>query len=158
MTSRRFDALLTLTVNGQTYTIDAEPNMPLLWLLRDLLGLTGTKYGCGIGLCGICTVHIDGQPRRSCITFVRNLASGQITTIEGLSPDGNHPLQQAWLDENVMQCGYCQTGQIMTAVSLLTGNPNPTDAEIDRAMADVLCRCGTYQRIRQAIRRAAEGM
>jgi len=150
--------LLTLTVNGQTYPTEADPAMPLLWVLRDLLGLTGTKYGCGIGLCGACTVHIDGQPRRSCITSVGGLAGSQITTIEGLSPDGSHPLQQAWLEENVTQCGYCQPGQIMTAVSLLTTNPNPTDAEIERAMADVLCRCGTYQRIRQAIRRVAEEM
>lgn len=151
-------ALLTLTVNGQTYTTEADPAMPLLWLLRDLFGLTGTKYGCGIGLCGACTVHIDGQPRRSCITSVGDLPGRQIATIEGLSPDGSHPLQRAWLEEQVTQCGYCQPGQIMTAVSLLTTNPNPTDAEIDSAMADVLCRCGTYQRIRQAIRRAAEEM
>lgn len=151
-------ALLTLTVNGQTYTTDADPAMPLLWVLRDLLGFTGTKYGCGIGLCGSCTVLIDGQPQRSCTVSIGNLAGGQITTIEGLSPDGRHPLQQAWLDEHVTQCGYCQPGQIMTAVALLTSTPNPTDAEIDSAMAGALCRCGTYQRIRQAIRRAAEEM
>ena len=151
-------ALLTLAVNGQTFTIEAEPDMPLLWLLRDLLGLTGTKYGCGIGLCGTCTVHVDGEPRRSCVLPAGGLVGSQITTIEGLSPDGSHPLQKAWLAENVTQCGYCQPGQIMTAVSLLATNPNPTDAEIDSVMTSVLCRCGTYQRIRQAIRQAAEEM
>lgn len=129
--------------------------MPLLWLLRDQLGLTGAKYGCGIGLCGSCTVHVDGQPRRSCVTTVGSLAGNEITTIEGLSSDGRHLLQRIWQDENVTQCGYCQPGQIMTAVSLLNAIPNPTDAEIDSAMATVLCRCGTYQRIRRAIRRAS---
>ncbi len=150
--------MLTLTVNGQTHTVDADPAMPLLWLLRDLLGFTGTKYGCGIGLCGICTVHVDGQPQRSCISPVGALAGSQITTIEGLSPDGSHPVQRAWLEEQVTQCGYCQPGQIMTAVSLIATIPNPSDAEIDSAMTHVLCRCGTYQRIRQAVRRAAEEM
>lgn len=147
--------LLTLTVNGQNFTFDVDPAMPLLWLLRDQLGLTGAKYGCGIGLCGSCTVHVDGQPRRSCVTTVGSLAGNEITTIEGLSSDGRHLLQRIWQDENVTQCGYCQPGQIMTAVSLLNAIPNPTDAEIDSAMATVLCRCGTYQRIRRAIRRAS---
>lgn len=145
-----------LQVNGQAYTVDAEAQMPLLWVLRDLLGLTGTKFSCGMGLCGSCTVLIDGEPTRSCTTLVENAAGKNITTIEGLSPDGSHPLQKAWLDENVTQCGYCQPGQIMNAAALLQKNPHPSDADIDTAMSDVLCRCGTYQRIRKAIHRAAE--
>lgn len=145
-----------LQVNGQAYTVDAEAQMPLLWVLRDLLGLTGTKFSCGMGLCGSCTVLIDGEPTRSCVTLVENAAGKNITTIEGLSPDGSHPLQKAWLDENVTQCGYCQPGQIMNAAALLQKNPHPSDADIDTAMSDVLCRCGTYQRIRKAIHRAAE--
>lgn len=145
-----------LQVNGQAYPVDAEAQMPLLWVLRDLLGLTGTKFSCGMGLCGSCTVLIDGEPTRSCVTLVENAAGKTITTIEGLSPDGTHPLQKAWLEEHVTQCGYCQPGQIMNAAALLQKNPHPSDADIDNAMSDVLCRCGTYQRIRKAIHRAAE--
>jgi aerobic-type carbon monoxide dehydrogenase small subunit (CoxS/CutS family) len=145
-----------LQVNGQAHTVEAEAKMPLLWVLRDLLGLTGTKFSCGMGLCGSCTVLIDGEPTRSCVTLVENVAGKTITTIEGLSPDGSHPLQKAWLEEHVTQCGYCQPGQIMNAAALLQKNPHPTDADIDHAMSDVLCRCGTYQRIRTAIHRAAE--
>ncbi len=150
--------MFALNVNGQIYEVDSDPNMPLLWVLRDRLGLIGTKYGCGIGRCGSCTVHIDGEPRRSCLIPAGELADSLITTIEGLSPDGTHPLQQAWLEESVSQCGYCQPGQLMTAAALLANTTNPTDADIDRAMAGVLCRCGTYQRIRQAILRAVEEM
>jgi aerobic-type carbon monoxide dehydrogenase small subunit (CoxS/CutS family) len=145
-----------LLVNGQAYTVEAEAQMPLLWVLRDLLGLTGTKFSCGMGLCGSCTVLIDGEPTRSCVTPAQNAAGKTITTIEGLSPDGSHPLQEAWLEEHVTQCGYCQPGQIMNAAALLQKNPHPSDADIDNAMSDVLCRCGTYQRIRKAIHRAAE--
>jgi aerobic-type carbon monoxide dehydrogenase small subunit (CoxS/CutS family) len=132
--------------------------MPLLWVLRDLLGLTGTKFSCGMGLCGSCTVLIDGEPTRSCITQVEDVTGKHITTIEGLSPDGSHPLQKAWIDGHVTQCGYCQPGQIMSAAALLQKNPHPTDEDIDSALGDVLCRCGTYQRIRKAIHRAAEEM
>ncbi len=142
-----------LRVNGEEHTVDAPAEMPLLWVLRDLLGLTGTKYGCGIGLCGACTVHIDGAAVRSCITTV-SAVSGSVTTIEGLSPGGDHPLQRAWLEENVPQCGYCQPGQIMTAAALLNAHPQPSDTQIDNTMSTVLCRCGTYQRIRAAITRA----
>jgi len=145
-----------LQVNGQAYTVEAEAQMPLLWVLRDLLGLTGTKFSCGAGLCGSCTVLIDGEPTRSCITLVESAAGKDIMTIEGLSPDVSHPLQEAWLAEHVSQCGYCQPGQIMSAAALLQQHPHPTDVEIDTAMGDVLCRCGTYQRIRKAIHRAAE--
>jgi aerobic-type carbon monoxide dehydrogenase small subunit (CoxS/CutS family) len=145
-----------LQINGQPYTLEAEAEMPLLWVLRDLLGLTGTKFSCGMGLCGSCTVLIDGEPRRSCVTHVENATGRSITTIEGLSPDGSHPLQKSWIEEHVTQCGYCQPGQIMNAAALLQKNPHPTDADIDAAMGDVLCRCGTYQRIRKAIHRAAE--
>ena len=145
-----------LKINGQTYPVEAEAEMPLLWVLRDLLGLTGTKYSCGMGLCGSCTVLIDGEPTRSCVTPVANVIGKTILTIEGLSPDGSHPLQKAWMDEHVSQCGYCQPGQIMNAAALLEKNPTPTDEDIDRAMHDVLCRCGTYQRIRKAIHRAAQ--
>ncbi len=148
--------MLTLTVNGQEYHVDAAPDMPLLWALRDILDLTGTKYSCGIGICGSCTIHVDGEAQRSCVVSVADVASRQITTIEGLSSNDRHPIQQAWLDENVSQCGYCQPGQIMTAVSLLNQNPTPTDGDIDEAMSATLCRCGTYQRIRRAIHRAAE--
>jgi isoquinoline 1-oxidoreductase subunit alpha len=148
-------ASFELLVNGQSYTVEVERQMPLLWVLRDLLGLTGTKFGCGMGLCGSCTVLIDDKPARSCITSVENAAGKNILTIEGLSPDGSHPLQKAWIDEHVTQCGYCQPGQIMNAAALLKKNPKPTDADIDSAMGDVLCRCGTYQRIRSAIHRAA---
>lgn len=145
-----------LQINGQGYTVEAEAQMPLLWVLRDLLGLTGTKFSCGLGLCGSCTVLIDGEPERSCITPVETAAGKGITTIEGLSPEVSHPLQEAWLAENVSQCGYCQPGQIMNAAVLLQKNPDPSDAQIDAAMSDVLCRCGTYQRIRKAIHRAAQ--
>jgi len=149
---------ITLRVNGQEHTVDVSPDTPLLWVLRDTLGLTGTKYGCGIGLCGTCTVHLDGKASRSCTIPVSEVAGREITTIEGLSIDGNHPLQQAWLAENVSQCGYCQPGQIMAAAALLAENPNPTDDDIDAAMSHNLCRCGTYQRIRRAIHRAAQGV
>ncbi len=148
--------MLTLNVNGRMHELDADADMPLLWALRDLLGLTGTKYGCGIAQCGVCTVLVDGAPMRSCVTPVAALAGKSITTIEGLSVDSSHPVQQAWLAEEVPQCGFCQSGQILTAVALLANTPQPTDAEIDRAMAPVLCRCGTYPRIRLAIRRAAK--
>ena len=148
-------ATVTLTVNGQECTVDVSPDTPLLWVLRDTLGLTGAKYGCGMGLCGSCTVHLDGEATRSCTLPISQAAGHKITTIEGLSPDRSHPLQQAWLAENVSQCGYCQPGQIMAAAALLSKNPSPTDEEIDAAMAGNLCRCGTYQRIRRAIHRAA---
>jgi isoquinoline 1-oxidoreductase alpha subunit len=149
-------ASITLTVNGEEHALDVSPDTPLLWVLRDTLGLTGTKYSCGIGLCGACTVHVDGEAVRSCVTPVSEVAGKGITTIEGLSPDGSHPVQRAWAAENVVQCGYCQPGQIMAAAALLAKNPDPTDADIDAAMSGNLCRCGTYQRIRRAIHRAAE--
>jgi isoquinoline 1-oxidoreductase alpha subunit len=147
---------ITLRVNGGDQTIDVSPATPLLWVLRDTLGLTGTKYGCGIGECGACTVHLDGEAVRSCTVPVGQVDGRAITTIEGLSPDGDHPLQQAWLAENVSQCGYCQPGQIMAAAALLATNPNPTDDDINAAMSHNLCRCGTYQRIRRAIHRVAQ--
>ena len=145
----------TLTVNGQEYRIDVASDMPLLWVLRDILGLTGTKYSCGIGVCGSCTVLLDGEAHHSCIVQAANVADRQITTIEGLSSNDRHSLQEAWIAESVSQCGYCQPGQIMTAVALLNKNPTPSDDEIDVAMSVTLCRCGTYQRIRRAIHRAA---
>lgn len=148
--------MITLDVNGTRHEIDAEPDMPLLWALRDLVGLTGTKYGCGMALCGACTVHLEGQPIRSCVTPVSAVAARKITTIEGLSTDGSHPVQRAWIELDVVQCGYCQSGQIMSAVALLAEKPQPTDADIDAAMSGNICRCGTYQRIRAAIKRAAE--
>ncbi len=148
---------MKLTVNGVEQTLDVDPAMPLLWALRDLLGLTGTKYGCGEALCGACTVHLDGEAVRACVTPVRRAEGKSVTTIEGLSADGKHPLQQAWLDLRVPQCGYCQAGQIMSAASLLRSKPRPTDEDIDQAMAGNLCRCGTYPRIRAAIKRAAGG-
>ena len=148
--------IYTLNVNGEQFEVEAEDDTPLLWVLRDNLGLTGTKYSCGMGLCGSCTVHIDGEPRRSCVTPISTLGDSEIITIEGLSPEGDHPVQKAWLEEHVTQCGYCQPGQIMTVVALLEKNPNPSDEDIDAAMSNVLCRCGTYQRIRKAIHRAAE--
>jgi len=147
---------MKLHVNGKQYEITAPADMPLLWALRDLVGLTGTKFGCGIAQCGACTVHVDGLPRRSCVTPVGAVEGRPITTIEGLSPDGTHPVQQAWTELDVVQCGYCQSGQIMSAVALLAEKPEPTDADIDAAMSGNICRCGTYQRIRSAIHRAAE--
>lgn len=148
-------ASISIIVNGEEQVIEAAPDMPLLWALRDILGLTGTKYSCGMGQCGTCTVHVDGEARRSCMTAVADVAGKQVTTIEGLAVDGRHPVQQAWIEEHVSQCGYCQPGQIMTAVALLNANPTPSDDEIDAAMSGTLCRCGTYQRIRRAIHRAA---
>ena len=145
----------TFTLNGKSRTVDVSPDMPLLWVLRDTLNMTGTKFGCGMALCGACTVHINGEAARSCITPVSSVAGKKITTIEGLSADGNHPVQQAWIAEDVPQCGYCQSGQIMSAVALLAKKPNPTDADIDDFMSGNICRCGTYQRIRKAIHRAA---
>ena len=147
----------TLTVNGTRRTVTAPADMPLLWVLRDLLGMTGTKFGCGGGFCGSCTVHLDGAPVRSCQTTIADAARHRVTTIEGLSRDGNHPVQRAWIEEDVVQCGYCQSGQIMSAVALLARKPHPTDADIDEAMSGNICRCGTYQRIRAAIHRAAGG-
>jgi aerobic-type carbon monoxide dehydrogenase small subunit (CoxS/CutS family) len=144
----------TLEINGRKREVDAEPEMPLLWVLRDLLNMTGTKYGCGMGLCGACTVHLDGDATRSCQTPVATATGKQIVTIEGLATDGRHRVQEAWIAEQVPQCGYCQPGQIMSAAALIAQNPHPTEAEIDDAMAGNLCRCGTYVRIRKAIRRA----
>jgi isoquinoline 1-oxidoreductase alpha subunit len=149
--------MTTLTVNGTERRFDGDPEMPLLWYLRDELGLTGTKYGCGQALCGACTVHVDSAAVRACQTPVSLAEGRRVTTIEGLSPDGEHPLQVAWRALNVAQCGYCQTGQIMQAATLLQDSPNPSDADIDAAMAGNLCRCGTYPRIRAAIRQAAGG-
>ncbi|HEX5408195.1 MAG TPA: (2Fe-2S)-binding protein [Gemmatimonadaceae bacterium] len=148
-------AAFTLNVNGSAHTIDVAPDTPLLWAIRDNVGLTGTKFGCGMALCGACTVHLDGQPTRSCVTPVSAVGSKKITTIEGLSPDATHPVQQAWIAEDVPQCGYCQSGQIMSAAALLAKTPHPTDEDIDAAMSGNICRCGTYQRIRAAIHRAA---
>jgi isoquinoline 1-oxidoreductase alpha subunit len=147
--------MATLTVNGTERRYDGDPEMPLLWYLRDELGLTGTKFGCGQALCGVCTVHVDGAAVRACQTPLAAVDGTKVTTIEGLSPDGDHPLQVAWRELNVSQCGYCQTGQIMQAASLLRDAPNPTDADIDSAMSGNLCRCGTYPRIRAAIKQAA---
>ncbi|VWC63573.1 MULTISPECIES: (2Fe-2S)-binding protein [Burkholderia] len=146
--------MITLTVNGSEQHFDGNPDMPLLWYLRDVLGYTGTKFGCGMALCGACTVHLDGVAIRSCITPVAAASGKRVTTIEGLSTDLDHPLQQAWQELNVAQCGYCQSGQIMQAASLLKTNPHPTDADIDDAMSGNICRCGTYTRIRAAIRLA----
>jgi len=150
-----------ITVNGRERRIEAgDPDTPLLWILRDWLGLTGTKYGCGVGVCGACTVHVDGAEVRSCQTPVEALVSsgGRVTTIEGLSKDGKHPCQQAWLDEDVAQCGYCQAGMIMTAAALLRRKPQATDADIDEALSDHVCRCGTYTRIRRAVHAAAKAV
>ena len=147
--------MIDLSINGMSRQVDVAPEMPLLWVLRDELGLTGTKYGCGMSLCGACTVHLDGVAIRSCVTPVSAVAGKKITTIEGLSADGSHPLQKAWVTHQVPQCGYCQSGQIMQAASLLTKHPKPTDADIDTEMAGNVCRCGTYPRIRAAIHTAA---
>jgi isoquinoline 1-oxidoreductase subunit alpha len=149
-------AKYTLNINGKAQVIEAEPNMPLLWAIRDIVGLTGTKFGCGMSQCGACTVHLNGKPIRSCGTPVNTIKKGKITTIEGLSADANHIVQQAWIAEQVPQCGYCQSGQIMSAVALLKAKPNPTDEDIDTYMSGNLCRCGTYQRIRKAIHRASD--
>jgi isoquinoline 1-oxidoreductase subunit alpha len=145
-----------LNINGKTVEVDVEPEMPLLWVLRDVLGLTGTKFGCGMALCGACTVHLGGQAVRSCQTPVSAVGDQAVTTIEGLSADRSHPVQKAWIELDVPQCGYCQSGQIMSATALLASNPKPSDADIDAAMAGNICRCGTYQRIRAAIHKAAE--
>ena len=148
--------MIKLNVNGKTVEVDVEEDTPLLWVLRDTIGLTGTKYGCGMALCGACTVHVDGDPIRACVTPVSSVVERKITTIEGLSSDRSHPVQKAWMEIDVPQCGYCQSGQIMSAAALLAKNPKPTDADIDAAMSGNLCRCGTYQRIRATIHRAAE--
>jgi isoquinoline 1-oxidoreductase alpha subunit len=147
---------VTFTLNGKAETVEVDPQMPLLWVLRDTLNMTGTKFGCGMALCGACTVHINGEATRSCITPISAVAGKNVTTIEGLSPDGSHPVQQAWMEEDVPQCGYCQSGQIMSAVALLKKKPKPTDSDIDDFMSGNICRCGTYQRIRKAIHRAAD--
>ncbi|HSP06341.1 MAG TPA: (2Fe-2S)-binding protein [Acidobacteriota bacterium] len=146
----------TLTVNGRERKIEADPDMPLLWALRDMMELRGTKFGCGMGLCGACTIHLDGVPTRACITAVSSVGAQKVTTIEGLSPDGRHPVQQAWMEEDVPQCGYCQAGQMMTAAYLVAQRPDSTDEQIVQAMSGNLCRCGTYHRIRRAVRRAME--
>jgi isoquinoline 1-oxidoreductase alpha subunit len=146
---------MKLNVNGVERDVNASSDMPLLWVLRDLLGLTGTKFGCGIAQCGACTVHLDGDPKRSCVTPASAAVGKKITTIEGLSPDGNHPVQRAWAELDVVQCGYCQSGQIMSAAALLAKKSDPSDADIDAALSGNICRCGTYQRIRAAVHRAA---
>ena len=148
--------MISVTVNGTVHRLDVSPDTPLLWVLRDTLGLTGTKYGCGMALCGACTVHLAGEPIRSCVTPVSAVGEQPVTTIEGLSADRSHPVQKAWIELDVPQCGYCQSGQIMSAVALLAKTPKPTDADIDSAMSGNLCRCGTYQRIRAAIHKAAD--
>ena len=150
---------ITFTLNGKSQTLtDVSPDMPLLWVLRDVLNMTGTKFGCGIMQCGACTVHINGEMSRSCMLPIANVAGKKVTTIEGLSADGSHPVQKAWIEEDVPQCGYCQSGQIMSAVALLTKKSNPTDADIDDAMSGNICRCGTYARIKAAIKTAAADM
>ncbi len=149
-------AEITFTLNGESQTVDVPAEMPLLWVLRDELGMTGTKFGCGMALCGACTVHMEGQPVRSCVTQMRMVQGRAVTTIEGLSSDNSHPVQQAWIENDVPQCGYCQSGQIMTAAGLLAKTASPSDADIDEAMRGNLCRCGTYQAIRLAIHRAAQ--
>jgi isoquinoline 1-oxidoreductase alpha subunit len=149
-------AAVRFTLNGKPQTVDVVPTMPLLWVLRDTLGMTGTKFGCGMALCGACTVHMEGQPVRACATPISSVASKHVTTIEGLSSERAHPIQKAWIAEDVPQCGYCQSGQIMTAAALLARTANPTDADIDEAMRNNICRCGTYQQIRKAVHLAAE--
>jgi isoquinoline 1-oxidoreductase subunit alpha len=148
-------SMITLHVNGQAQSFDGDPSMPVLWYLRDILGLTGTKFGCGVAACGACTIHLDGDATRSCVTAMSDANGKSITTIEGLDPEGNHPVQKAWRAINVPQCGYCQAGQIMQAAALLKQTPHPTDADIDSTMYGNICRCGTYQRIRAAIKQAA---
>lgn len=148
--------MIRLLINGRTHTLDADPEMPLLWALRDLVQLTGTKYGCGIAQCGACTVHLDGKPIRACVTPIGAVEGAAITTIEGLSTAAEHPVQQAWIELDVVQCGYCQSGQIMAAAALLESNAEPSDADIDAAMNGNICRCGTYPRIRAAVKRAAQ--
>lgn len=150
--------MIEFTINGRAVKIDVEPDTPLLWVIRDEAGLTGTKYGCGIGMCGACTVHVGGRATRSCITAVRDIAGADVTTIEGLDSEGNHPVQQAWRHLRVPQCGYCQSGQIMQAAAFLKDIPNPTDDDIDAVMTGNLCRCMTYGRIREAVREAAAAM
>jgi isoquinoline 1-oxidoreductase subunit alpha len=149
--------IYNLNVNGTKHSLDLPEDMPLLWAVREVIGLTGAKYGCGVGTCGSCTVLLDDEPIRSCTFPVSEVGDGKVTTIEGLSPKGDHPLQKAWVENDVPQCGYCQAGQIMSAAALLRKKPKPTDADIDEAMRDNICRCGTYQRIRQAIHSAAKG-
>lgn len=150
-------ATIPLTVNGQEQRLEVDGETPLLWVLRDVLGLTGTKFGCGVAQCGACTVHVEGKPMRACVLAISAVSGKHVTTIEGLSPDGSHPVQRAWVAEQVPQCGYCQSGQLMSAVALLAEKKAPTDADIDAAMSGIFCRCGTYQRIRKAIHRAAGG-
>jgi aerobic-type carbon monoxide dehydrogenase small subunit (CoxS/CutS family) len=152
--------MLTLKINGETFEVDVDPTTPLLWVIREQAGLTGTKFGCGIAQCGACTVHLDGSPVRACVTPAQAAEGTDITTIEGMRADDGslHPVQQAWIDEQVPQCGYCQSGQVMSAVALLESNPSPSDADIDEAMRGNICRCGAYPRIRRGIRRAAEAM
>jgi aerobic-type carbon monoxide dehydrogenase small subunit (CoxS/CutS family) len=150
--------MITLLINGSTYEVDVDPTTPLLWVIRDYVGLKGTKFGCGIAQCGACTVHLNGAPIRSCVTPAQAAVGQAVTTIEGVASGALHPVQQAWIDEQVPQCGYCQSGQIMAAVALLERNSAPADEDIDRAMAGIVCRCGTYPRVRKGIRRAAESM
>jgi isoquinoline 1-oxidoreductase alpha subunit len=150
--------MIQLKINGTEQSFSGDPEMPLLWYLRDVLGLTGSKFGCGVGLCGACTVHVNGQAKRSCVMAMRDTAGQEITTVEGIDMNGLHPVQKAWMQINVPQCGYCQVGQIMQTISLLNSKKNPTNQEIDEAMSGNICRCGTYQRIRVAIRQAAEEM
>jgi isoquinoline 1-oxidoreductase subunit alpha len=150
-------AVFKINVNGKAHSVEAEPDMPILWAVRDLIGLTGTKYGCGIGMCGACAVLLDGQSVRGCQTPISEVGNKKVTTIEGLGESGLHPLQKAWIDHDVPQCGYCQTGQIMTAAALLKKTPNPTDAQIDEALGSHICRCGTYTRIKEAVKLAAKG-
>jgi isoquinoline 1-oxidoreductase alpha subunit len=150
--------MIRLRINNREHAFDGDPETPLLWYLRDELGMTGTKFGCGAGLCGACTVHVNGNAVRSCSTAMRDVTAKSVTTIEGLSANGTHPLQKAWMAANVPQCGYCQTGQIMQAAALLAGNRKPSDSDIDNAMSGNICRCGTYQRIRSAIKAAAKEM
>jgi aerobic-type carbon monoxide dehydrogenase small subunit (CoxS/CutS family) len=146
---------MKLDINGTAHDVDASPDMPLLWVIRDLVGLTGTKFGCGMAQCGACTVHLDGKPVRACVTPVSSVGSRKVTTIEGLSPDGSHPVQRAWAEADVVQCGYCQSGQLMTAAALLEVKADPSDSDIDAAMSGNICRCGTYVRVREAIHLAS---